>query len=93
MKDIIRLPSDLGAAVRQTRKAAGLKATDVARSAGRSRDVLHRLERGDDVTVASLMDILRAMGVVLRLESAGLPTLAEMQQRFGKPEDDDDDAA
>jgi len=92
MKDILRLPADLGAAIRQVRKDAGLKATDIARDAGRSRDVLHRLEKGDDVTVASLMDILRAMGLVLRLEKAGLPTLAEMQQRFGQPDDEDDDA-
>lgn len=90
MKDNIRLSSDLGAAIRQARKEAGLKATDIARDAGRSRDVLHRLERGDDITVASLMDILRAMGLVLRIEKAGLPTLAEMQQRF---RDEDDDAA
>lgn len=93
MKDIIRLPADLGTAVRQARKSAGLKASDIAKTAGRSRDVLHRLERGDDVTVASLMDILRAMGLVLRIEKAGLPTLAEMQQRFGQPDDEDDDAA
>lgn len=92
MKDNIRLAGDLGTAIRQARKEAGLKATDVARDAGRSRDVLHRLERGDDVTVASLMDILRAMGLVLRIEKAGLPTLAEMQQRFGQSDEDDDAA-
>ena len=92
MNDTLRVPADLAAAVRQARKAAGLKATDVARRAGRSRDVLHRLERGDDVTVASLMDFLQAMGLVLRLEKAGLPTLAEMTQRFARPDDDDDAA-
>ncbi len=92
MNDTLRVPADLAAAVRQARKAAGLTATDVARRAGRSRDVLHRLERGDDVTVASLMDFLQAMGLVLRLEKAGLPTLAEMTQRFARPDDDDDAA-
>ena len=88
MQDIIRLPSDLGLAVRQARKAARLKASDVARNAGRSRDVLHRLERGDDVTVASLLAILGSMGLVLKIEPAGLPSLREMQQRFAEDPDD-----
>jgi HTH-type transcriptional regulator/antitoxin HipB len=87
--DKLRLPSDLGQAIRAARKAQRLKAVDVAARAGRSRDVLHRLERGDDVTVASLMDLLRAMDLCLRLERAGLPTLEEMQARFAQDADDD----
>lgn len=93
MKDKIRLPIDLGAAIKLARKEAGLKTTDIARHAGRSRDVLHRLERGDDVTVASLLDILRAMGLALRIEKAGLPSLAEMTQRFSNLEEEEDDEA
>lgn len=92
MQDILRLPSDLGHAVKAVRQAARLKTTDIARASGRSRDVLNRLERGQDVTVASLMDILASMGLALRLERTGLPTLEEMQQRFAA-EDSDDDAA
>lgn len=92
LQDIIRLPSDLGQAIRKARRDAGQKAIDIARHSGRSRDVLNRLERGEDVTVSSLMDILRAMGLVLRLERAGLPTLEEMSERF-KGLDEDDDAA
>ena len=86
--DKIRLPSDLGLAIRQARKAQRLKAVDVAERAGRSRDVLHRLERGEDVTVASLLDLLRAMDLCLRLDRAGLPTLEEMQARFAQDEDE-----
>jgi len=86
--DKIRLPSDLGLAIRQARKAQRLKAVDVAERAGRSRDVLHRLERGEDVTVASLLDLLRAMDLCLRLDRAGLPTLEEMQTRFAQNEDE-----
>ena len=96
MKDVLRIPSDLGRAVRQERQASKMKATDIARRAGRARDVLYRLEQGDDVTVSSLMDILRAMGLTIRLERVGMPTLAEVQRRFGSDEDDeeeDDDAA
>ena len=81
MKDIIRLPQDLGKAIKSARKDA--------RHCGRSRDVLHRLERGDDVTVSSLMAILAAMGLVLRIERAGLPTLQEMTERFSDLDDDD----
>jgi len=86
--DKIRLPSDLGLAIRQARKAQRLKAVDVAERAERSRDVLHRLERGEDVTVASLLDLLRAMDLCLRLDRAGLPTLEEMQARFAQDEDE-----
>ena len=89
MTDIIRLPADLGQAIKALRQAARLKTTDIAKTSGRSRDVLHRLERGDDITVSALLDILRSMGLVLRLERAGLPTLQEMQQLFAADDHDD----
>ncbi len=91
MQDIIRLPADLGRAIKTARRAARLKTTDIARLSGRSRDVLNRLERGQDVTVASLMDILASMGLALRLERTVLPTLQEMQQRFAADADDEGD--
>jgi HTH-type transcriptional regulator / antitoxin HipB len=92
MQDIIRLPSDLGRAVKSARLTLGLKTIDIAHHSGRSRDVLHRLERGEDVTVSSLMDILSAMGLVLRIERAGLPTLDKMAARVAamRAEDEDD---
>ena len=84
----IRTPTDLGQAVRHARQAAQLRATQVARQSGRSRDLLHRLETGSDVTTSALLDVLRAMGYTLRLEKTGLPTLDEMRQRFGQDDDD-----
>lgn len=66
------MPQDLGKAIRNARKELGLKTTDIAKHIGRSRDVLHRLEHGDDVTVSSLIAILAAMGLVLRIEQADL---------------------
>ncbi len=90
MKDVIRLPIDLGNAVKSARKELAVKTTDIAKHSGRSRDTLHRLERGEDVTVSSLMDILAAMGLVLRIERAGLPTLDEMTARFADLDEDDD---
>lgn len=80
--DNLRLPSDLGRAIKAHRKNSRLKTTDIATKSGRSRDVLHRLEQGQDVTLGSLMDILRAMDLSLHLVPAGLPSLEEMQRRF-----------
>lgn len=79
---------ELGQAIRQARLSDGLHATRVARVSGRSRDLLHRLESGRDVTTGALIDVLRAMGYVIRIEKAGLPTLEAMRQRFA---DDDDE--
>lgn len=83
----IRTLADLGDAVRHARREHGLKATHIAAQSGRSRDLLHRLETGGDVTTGALLDVLRSMGYTLRLERPGLPTLDEMRQRFA---DDDD---
>ena len=89
MQDIIRLLSDLGKAVKSARKTMGIKTTYIAQHTGRSRDILNRLERGEDVTVSSLMDILTAMGMVLRIERAGLPTLDEMRVRVAAWQEED----
>ena len=91
MKDILSLPKDLGGAIHAARKASGQKATDIARRSGRARNVLYRLERGDDVTVASLLDILRSMGLGLRIEPATPPTLDDVRRRFAQDDDDAED--
>ena len=88
MTDKLRTPQDLGQALKTLRQERKLKAIDIGVHSGRSRDVLNRLEKGRDVTVHSLFDILRAMGLSVRIENAGMPTLEEMQARFA--EDDDD---
>lgn len=91
--DKLKLPADLGQAIAQYRADNKLSAVAVARKAGRSRTVLHKLERGDDVTVASLFDILRAMGLSLSLQKTGMPTLDEMQRRFADEDGEDVHAA
>lgn len=83
----IRLPTDLGSAIAQYRADNKLSAVNIARRAGRSRTVLHNLERGQDVTVRSLFDLLHAMGLCLRVEKAGVPTLEEMKRRFSDEDD------
>lgn len=87
--DKLRLPSDLGTAIATYRADNKLSAVAVSVKAGRSRTVLHKLERGEDVTVASLFDILRAMGLCLSLQKAGMPSLEEMQRRFAAEDEDD----
>lgn len=82
MRDSIKTLQELATAAVQARVASGKTATDIAAHAGRSRDILYRLERGEDLTVSALLDLLRGMGFALRLEPARLPTLEEMSQRF-----------
>ncbi len=86
--DKLRTPHDLGLALKASRLERRLKTIAIAQASGRSRDVLNRLEKGQDVTLQSLFDILRAMGLCLRIEAAGLPTLEEMRARFAEEEDD-----
>lgn len=84
----VRSLHDLGQAVRRLRQSDGLRAVRIAEQSGRSRDLLHRLESGRDVTTSALLDVLQAMGCVLRIEKAGLPTLQEMRQRFAADDED-----
>ena len=88
MKDKIRTTLELGDTIKSLRQQHKLKAVAIAEHSGRSRDVLHRLENGQDITVHSLFDILRAMGLCMRIETAGMPTLEEMQARFATDDDE-----
>lgn len=87
MSDRIRTLEDLGRAVQQMRRAQRLTTVEVARRSARSRDVLHRLEAGRDVSASALLDILQVMGCSLAVERAGMPTLQEMRERFAKDDD------
>lgn len=89
MNDVIRIPRELGEAVQKARKAAGMTITQVAEKAGRVRDVVYRLEAGQDVSVASLFAVLSAVQLNIRLEPARMPSLEEVVARFGGDEDDE----
>jgi transcriptional regulator with XRE-family HTH domain len=78
----IRTLHDLGSRIAQLRKSLRVTATAVAQKSGRSRDILYRLERGEDVAASSLLDILRALGYQLELAPARAPTLDEVRERF-----------
>lgn len=81
---------ELGRSVAEARSNGGLTATAVARKSGRSRDILHRLERGEDVALSSLLDILQAIGCRIELVPARAPTLAEVRARFAEDASESD---
>ena len=87
MTDNIRLPDELGQQLQAHRKALGLSKSALAERAGKVREVIYRLEAGEDTTVSSLMAVMGALGLVMRMERAGLPTASEVAARF--MEDDD----
>ncbi|MCY1532172.1 transcriptional regulator, y4mF family [compost metagenome] len=89
MTDNIRLPDELGAQLRQRREALGMGKSQLADKAGKVREVIYRLEAGEDTTVSSLLAVLSALGLAMRLDSAGLPTAAEVARRFQADEDDE----
>ncbi|UOD50435.1 helix-turn-helix domain-containing protein [Orrella daihaiensis] len=82
MTDKIRLLDELGEQVRQRRKALGMSKSELAQRAGKVREVVYRLEAGEDVTVSSLIAVLNALKLAMRLEPAGLPTAEEAARRF-----------
>ena len=90
MTGSFRLPSDLGDQLERRRKELGLSKKAVAERAGRVREVVYRLEGGEEASVSSLFDVLRALNLVMRVEPAGLPLMEEVAAAFNK---DDDDAA
>ncbi len=87
MTGIIRLQDELGDALKAQRHAQKISKSELASRAGKVREVVSRLELGQDTTVSSLMAVLGAMGLALRLEKVGLPSAAEVARRF--QEDDD----
>lgn len=87
LTDNIRLPGELGEQIRWHRQALRMSKSELAERAGKVREVVYRLEAGEDTTVSSLMAVLGALGLVMRLERAGLPTAEEIARRFQEDED------
>lgn len=83
----IRLPDELGRQLQARREALKMGKTELAEKAGKVREVVYRLETGEDTTVSSLMAVLGALGLAIRLERVGLPSAEEVARRF---QDDDD---
>jgi transcriptional regulator with XRE-family HTH domain len=74
---------DLGAEVRDARRARGLTQLDLATRAGVSRPTIDRLENGRaaDIGYRPLLRILNAVGLDLRLTTLnrGRPTLEDLE--------------
>jgi len=90
MTDIIRLQDELGRRLRERREDLGLSKSALAEKAGKVREVVYRLEAGEDTTVSSLLAVMSALGLALRMERAGLPSADEVAARFL---DEDEDAS
>ena len=89
MNDTIQFPDELGRQLREHRESQGMSKSALAARAGKVRDVVYRLEAGQDTTVSSLMAVMGALRLALRVERVGLPTAEEVARRF--QEDDDAD--
>ena len=87
MTDNIRLSDELGRALQARRKALRMGKSELAQRAGKVREVVYRLEAGEDTTVSSLMAVLAALGLSLRLQRSGLPSAQEVARRFQDDED------
>lgn len=81
--EAVRVARDLGAALQKARLDARLSVTAVAKGAGRVRDVVYRLEKGEEVSLSSLFAVLSVLGLQLTLARAAMPTLEQVQARFG----------
>ena len=57
--------------------------------AGRVRDVIYRLEAGEEVSLSSLFAVLSVLQLQVKLESAGMPTLEQVIARFGTDDEDE----
>ena len=88
MTDNIRLADELGDQLRMRREALGMSKSELAERAGKVREVIYRLEAGEDTTVSSLIAVMSALKLAMRLEPAGLPTAEEVARRFQEEDDD-----
>ena len=77
----IRLVADAGASIRKLRKSRRLSVVELAERMGKSRDTVHRLERGEDVSLSTFLSALAALGHAVTPTRVGLPTLEEMTEK------------
>ena len=81
---------DLAALVKSQRHTAGPKgikmtAQTLADLAGVGRDTIFRIERGEDVSFATALRVLRVFGLGLNAAPVEWPTLETAQQHFKTP--------
>jgi transcriptional regulator with XRE-family HTH domain len=79
---------ELGARIARQRLERDLTQTKLAREAGVDRSALQRLERGESVTLTTLLRLLRALGLLENLETAvpaARPGPIELFETQGRP--------
>ena len=86
-KEILKNQLDLAALVRSHRLQAGPKggkmtAQTLADLAGVGRDTIFRIERGEDVSFATALRVLRVFGLGLNAAPVQWPTLEKAQHYF-----------
>jgi transcriptional regulator with XRE-family HTH domain len=75
--------SRLGAELRQRRLSRGVTQAELARRTRLSRALVVRAERGDPtIAIGNIAKLLAATGAELRIETARLPTLDEVETLF-----------
>ncbi len=82
------LPPELGAQVVARREQLGITKKGLADRAGKVREVIYRIENGQDVTVSSLVDVLRVLGMKLAIVPAGIPSIEDVANAFSENDDD-----
>lgn len=60
----------VGGAVRGARRERAWSQTQLGEEAGVSRPTIARIERGDDVSVATLAKVTAALGLTVKIEAA-----------------------
>ncbi|MBB3280645.1 ribosome-binding protein aMBF1 (putative translation factor) [Mitsuaria sp. BK037] len=88
MLETASFPEDVGLILKARREARGMSISALARDAFRVREVIYRLEAGQESSVSSLMCVTRALGLRIRFEKAGMPTIEELAERFARDDDD-----
>ncbi|MCX2966206.1 helix-turn-helix transcriptional regulator [Gordonia aquimaris] len=61
--------ASVGDAVRDARRERGWSQTQLGAEAGVSRPTIARIERGDDVSVATLAKVTAAVGLTVKIEA------------------------
>jgi DNA-binding XRE family transcriptional regulator len=61
-------PVDLADWLRSTRIAAGITPTELARQSEISRENVYRIERGENITLSTLFEYCRVVGVTIKME-------------------------
>ncbi|MGY3928048.1 helix-turn-helix domain-containing protein [Aeromonas simiae] len=81
-------PASLGVAIRERRKAAKMTQEVTASLCGISKKTLIKIEKGGDVYLSTLLQVMKALGMRLQLEQEAGAQLASGNNRPGIDDDE-----